>query len=219
MVDSGVVRMTKKCPYGECGYTSDSEKGIAVHHAKVHGKSIAKDEKICEVCGDEFETYIDSRSCGRECAGDIISQVKMTEGHIVECPNCNTEKRVPDWIYEKYTENGNYFYCDMECKIEYMTGRTQEESHGWMGGYDEFYGDNWSEMKRRVLDRDNHSCRVCGDGVEKLGKEPDVHHITPKREFDVVEESNTMDNLISLCSVHHGKVEGGAIECPEVNNE
>lgn len=211
--------MTEACPYDGCGYTSESAKGVSVHHAKSHGKSIAKKEKTCVVCGDTFETYIDSKSCGRECAGSVISQSKLTEGHNVECESCGDDIRVPDWKYEWNVSRGSNFYCDIDCKSDFMRGKTQEESIAWKGGYDEYYGDNWSEMRKRILVRDDYSCRVCGVGVEELGKNPDVHHIIPKREFEVPEESNTMKNLISLCSVHHAKVECGKIACPEVNNE
>lgn len=211
--------MMLKCPQNNCNYESDSEKGIAVHHKKMHGTSIAKEEKTCIVCGDIFESYIDARACSRECTGQVISKAKTKKGHVVECEECGSNIRVPNWKYKWNIDRDLNFYCDLGCKADYQTGVTQEDHHNWKGGYDDYYGDNWSEMRKRVLERDNHSCRVCGISKDKLGKEPDVHHIKPRREFDVVENSNTMDNLIALCTKHHGKVEYGVIECPEVNNE
>lgn len=210
--------MSGICPYDGCNYES-SPQGVKIHHAKIHDESLAKDEKICEVCGDEFETYVDARSCGRDCAGDIISQEKIVDGHIVECFWCDDDIRVPPWKYEWNNDRGLKFYCDLDCKADYQDSIHAEDHPNWKGGYSPNYGCNWSEIRNKVRDRDNSSCQICGVSKDELGKEPDVHHIKPIREFDIPEKANTMDNLVCLCSQHHQKVECGKIPCPEVNNE
>jgi len=65
------------------------------------------------------------------------------------------------------------------------------------------FGRGYTEARRRGLHRDNHQCRVC-DSKEQLH----CHHIKPRRTFDDVSESNTVDNLITLCPTCHGKFEG-----------
>jgi len=51
------------------------------------------------------------------------------------------------------------------------------------------------KKKERVLLRDNHKCRICGE-IENL----QVHHIIKKSEGG----SNELVNLITLCSHCHG---------------
>lgn len=72
------------------------------------------------------------------------------------------------------------------------------------------YGANWNKQRRKCLERDGHECRICGDGVEEIGREPAVHHITPRSEFDESEwrQYNDLSNLITLCPSHHGQLEG-----------
>ena len=52
------------------------------------------------------------------------------------------------------------------------------------------------DWRKKVLERDNHKCVVCGTGPKYLN----VHHLIPSEfkdfEFDV-------DNGITLCPSHH----------------
>ncbi|WP_306438828.1 HNH endonuclease [Natronococcus pandeyae] len=45
-----------------------------------------------------------------------------------------------------------------------------------------------------------------------MGREPDVHHITPVREFENPQRAHTVDNLISLCRSCHRLAEIGSID-------
>lgn len=53
----------------------------------------------------------------------------------------------------------------------------------------------WSDLRKAVIERDNHRCRICGrDGVEaKLN----VHH------KDICRDHNYYSNLVTLCSDCH----------------
>lgn len=66
-------------------------------------------------------------------------------------------------------------------------------------------------VRERIRERDSNTCQICGLGEDDLGRKPDVHHITPRREFDDVTKSNTEDNLIQLCRPCHRKAECGEI--------
>jgi DEAD/DEAH box helicase domain-containing protein len=75
------------------------------------------------------------------------------------------------------------------------------------------YGPNWPAQRDRARDRDGYHCRHCG-ASERDGREHDVHHITPFRAFgyvrgvnDFYELANRLDNLITLCSACHRRVE------------
>ena len=55
-------------------------------------------------------------------------------------------------------------------------------------------------IRKAVILRDRCKCRECGKSNTKL----EVHHIKPRR----LNGSNTLDNLITLCSTCHQKTEG-----------
>lgn len=77
------------------------------------------------------------------------------------------------------------------------------------------YGPNWSKQRRKCLDRDSRTCRVCRTHEDELGRELSVHHITPRTEFDDGEwrQMNATSNLISLCPTCHGRNEGKHTDC------
>ncbi|MDY6819480.1 MAG: HNH endonuclease signature motif containing protein [Halobacteriales archaeon] len=81
----------------------------------------------------------------------------------------------------------------------------------WRGGFVHDFGENWFEMRDRVRDRDE-ICQACGeDGSTTL---LDVHHIVPRREFEVPEHANTMVNLVLLCRPCHTTAEQNMAYCP-----
>ncbi|MCD6286118.1 MAG: DEAD/DEAH box helicase [Anaerolineae bacterium] len=75
------------------------------------------------------------------------------------------------------------------------------------------YGPEWPEIRGKILDRDGHQCRLCGERAA-----PDhpleVHHLTPLRAFlarytrPVARRlAHAPENLLSLCPVCHRQVE------------
>lgn len=81
-------------------------------------------------------------------------------------------------------------------------------------------GEDWNEIRADVLERDGFRCRICGVSTETA--QLDVHHIISRRFIyqhpfcSITEHANVMENLITLCSSHHGSVEQGAIELEEM---
>lgn len=76
------------------------------------------------------------------------------------------------------------------------------------------YGVNWTKQRTRCLERDDYTCRVCGTGQSEIGREPAVHHITPRSQFDgTPREMNALDNLVTLCPECHGRLEGEYEHC------
>jgi hypothetical protein len=61
----------------------------------------------------------------------------------------------------------------------------------------------YEKMRDAVLHRDDNSCRVC-----KQREDLNVHHIKPRRKFDDIIDSHTLDNLVCLCRECHGLFEG-----------
>jgi DEAD/DEAH box helicase domain-containing protein len=72
------------------------------------------------------------------------------------------------------------------------------------------YGPEWPKVRLAVRKRDQFKCQVCG--VLESNREHDVHHKIPFRAFiqnGVVnrEQANRLENLTTLCSGCHKKVE------------
>jgi DEAD/DEAH box helicase domain-containing protein len=75
------------------------------------------------------------------------------------------------------------------------------------------YGPNWVEQRDLARARDGHCCQHCG-APERRGRQHDVHHLRPFREFgyspganEAYLEANQLRNLVTLCSTCHRQAE------------
>jgi hypothetical protein len=82
-------------------------------------------------------------------------------------------------------------FCDRKCMTLYTRGANH---HGWMGGKScEPYPPTFNKgFKRKIRDRDNHLCAVCGKKNATC-----VHHI------DYCKETTIEGNCITLCGHCH----------------
>ena len=125
----------------------------------------------------------------------------------IRCESCGALIENPKWL--------NRRFCNLVCYglwiSEHLTG---ENAVNWQGGYEPYYGPNWKSQRRKARRRDGYSCRYCGITEHELGRELDVHHIIPFREFGLgqYKEANRLENLISLCPIHHHKQERGSLD-------
>jgi DEAD/DEAH box helicase domain-containing protein len=85
----------------------------------------------------------------------------------------------------------------------------------WQFEADFSRGPNWDKQRELARRRDGFRCRHCG-APERTGRQHDVHHLLPFREFDYVAgrndrylQANELDNLITLCSGCHRLAEAG----------
>ena len=67
--------------------------------------------------------------------------------------------------------------------------------HEWEGA--SYYGEEWTEVRAAVLERDERKCRVCGKGGRV-----EVHHIRPHQPG----RPHELPNLITLCATCHRQV-------------
>jgi DEAD/DEAH box helicase domain-containing protein len=67
------------------------------------------------------------------------------------------------------------------------------------------YGPNWDKQKEAARKRDNYICQNCG--ALEDGRAHDVHHKTPFRAYESIEEANRLDNLVTLCPNCHRRAE------------
>jgi DEAD/DEAH box helicase domain-containing protein len=75
------------------------------------------------------------------------------------------------------------------------------------------YGPSWDKARNAARARDGYRCRSCG-APERGGRQHDVHHLRPFREFSYVrgvndndQIANALDNLITLCTACHHRAE------------
>lgn len=76
------------------------------------------------------------------------------------------------------------------------------------------YGPNWQAQRYLAREREGFRCADCRISEEELGRELDVHHKIPFREFGYVPglndgylAANNLENLIALCSSCHHRNE------------
>lgn len=142
---------------------------------------------------------------------ELIGEIETLQEELGKIPTIYDIKENGKYSYSSYrNEFGLWENAMEEVGIDYERYESGEEHWAWKGGY-EYRGPNWSEARRKVLNRDNHSCRTCGREKEKLGRNPDVHHIKPVLEWDVEREYAEMNdgsNLICLCRKCHLNLEG-----------
>lgn len=87
-------------------------------------------------------------------------------------------------------------------------GRRGSRNKWWRGGHTRYRGGDWYSARQAALERDNHTCQICGITEEEYrqksgGRGLSVHHKEPYY-FD---QQNLVDNLESLCQPCHIKLE------------
>ena len=179
----------------------------------------------CDIRGDTFE-YYPSQKPGEYCARCVETEGWRTvpryrgeansrwKGGKEErtCSVCsNPVRRHPSMF------SGGAVLCSNSCRSTWLSETFTGEGHpNGKGGDVGPYGRGWAAIRRAALERDDHRCRLCGAGRQELGRNPDVHHIVPVREFLripvlTVADAHTLDNVVSLCVGCHRKADGGRV--------
>ncbi|MBC8450159.1 MAG: DEAD/DEAH box helicase [Chloroflexi bacterium] len=75
------------------------------------------------------------------------------------------------------------------------------------------YGPNWAAQRDLARARDGYQCQHCR-APERPGRQHDVHHLRPFREFgyapgenEAYREANRLENLVTLCPTCHRQAE------------
>lgn len=175
----------------------------------------------CTHCSKEFARIPSRRKtpfCSREC-DNAWKRAHPLKGEaspryntiLVQCANCGRGVRRQRWQAKGY----NRSFCNMKClgqwRSQYAVG---ENGANWRGGYAEYYGPDWLKQRRAARERDQYTCQRCGVTEVDMGRELDVHHTRPFREFgykpgenDHHKAANELANLVSLCGLCHHAVE------------
>lgn len=168
--------------------------------------SAAREAAECERCGGAFEYYPSDKegvycpSCVAE-SNDFLGTPYaelLDVDHVTRACECCGEalQLLPSTVRQGYGR-----FCSNECLYEWMSADKTA-----------VYNGRWREVRRRVLERDDHRCQKCGRTPAEIGREPDVHHIKPVRTFDDPQDSHKCDNLVALCPRCHATAEHGNME-------
>ncbi len=168
--------------------------------------SDAGESAECKRCGDTFEYYPSNKDgvyCP-SCVADSDDFLGTPYADLLDvdriartCEYCEQEMHVlPSTVRQ-----GHGRFCSNECLYAWLS---EDETA--------VYDGRWREMRRQVLERDNHRCQKCGETAEEIGREPDVHHIRPVRTFDAPQNAHVLDNLVALCPSCHATAEHGNME-------
>lgn len=176
--------------------------------------SDAKETAECRLCDDEFEYYPSDKdgvfcpACVEEAEAFLgTPSYELREIERVErtCENCGV---VSEYLKTE-VDRGRGRFCDRDCHSEWMSENwVGENHHAWLGTDSTgWYTGKWWRVRREVLERDGHACRLCGTTRDELGQEPDVHHIEPIRTFEDPQDAHTLDNVVCLCKSCHNVAE------------
>lgn len=184
-----------------------------------------KETTECELCGDEFE-YYPSEKEGLYCP-TCVENERWRSTPVVEGkkhPRWNGGKRelacaVCNETIERYPSGmtGEVTVCSEECRGSWLSESFTGDGHpNWKGGGNEPYGKGWNSVRQQALERDGYSCVICSKTEEEIGRNPDVHHITPVRAFIESdryrkEDAHYLENVVSLCIDCHRKADFGKI--------
>jgi 5-methylcytosine-specific restriction endonuclease McrA len=183
----------------------------------------AQDAAECVDCGTEFEYYPSDKdgvycaACVAEASGLLPENpAESVEKLSIPCKYCGSVLR----RYPSAVESSSYgAFCDLNCYGNWLSENVVGESHHqWEGGTIN-YGAGWWQTRKKALRRDNFRCQNCGRTSEKIGRNPDVHHLTPVREFEKPSDAHTLGNVISLCRRCHRLVEADVIDSPVTSIE
>lgn len=186
----------------------------------------------CELCGEEFE-YYPSEKEGLYCSTCVEEENWRHRPSIEgdDNPRWNGGKveldcEVCGETVERYPSNvtGEVTVCGEECRTAWLSDAFTKSGHpNWKGGGNGAYGKGWSRVRRKALERDGYECVVCAKTSEEIGRNPDVHHITPVRLFAESESHSKTDahylaNVASLCVECHRKAEFGKLSKRELRS-
>jgi hypothetical protein len=176
----------------------------------------ARETTDCERCGDQFEYYPSDKK-GVYCSECVEESDEFLGDHYAEVHDIEPETRTCEYCDEEFDilpcflRLGGGRFCSAGCRNSWLSDQ-------WGDG-EAVYNGNWRPVRRAALERDGHQCQNCGDGPEEIGREPDVHHLKPVREFDDPQDAHELSNVVCLCPQCHAFVEHGTIPTSEVRPE
>ena len=194
-------------------FCDDCDSNAGKHNGNWKG---AMETSTCKICSESFKYYPSNKEgtycqdCVDEAEG-LLPENPQQKGprKTIFCRSCGSELEARPSEVQNKTRG---FFCGQECYGEWLSDNiVGPDHHQWEGGPID-YGQSWWSVRRAARERDDYKCQHCGRDKLELGRNPDVHHLTPVREFEQPENAHTLDNVITLCRSCHRRAEEGKIE-------
>lgn len=206
-------------PKSRLAYCDDCDPNAGANNGNWNG---AKASEMCRTCGSNFSYYPSDKDgvyCSDcvESASGLLPENPATENRVsVPCEFCDTTVETHPSHAENRTRG---VFCDLGCYGAWLSENVVGENHHqWEGGNLD-YGRKWWRIRRKALERDEHTCQHCGKAKDEIGRNPDVHHVERVRSFDEPVEAHTLDNVVTLCRSCHRNAEAGNIATPTPSAE
>lgn len=195
------------CP--SCTESFDRESDMKRHHAMSHGESISGFKTECENCEQilikRVKEHAEGNSfCDQSCMGEWRSE-NLTGSNAPNWQDKNVELLCPvcESIFEtNEADSDRRKYCSRECSGKVLTG---EDNPNWSGGYNDYYGSDWIDMRDKIRKRDENICQSCE--FSSSDNPIPVHHIIPVRLFDNPNDAHYEENLVQVCRSCHPTIE------------
>jgi DEAD/DEAH box helicase domain-containing protein len=189
---------------------------IYLHESQVYlVEDLDLQNKIATLHQAELDFYTEDLSETTVNLVELIQQ-KPIQGAIASYGDLQVTTQVVGFRRIKWITNEHLEICPLDLpptklltkgywlSIENETVERLKEQRLWSNQPND-YGSNWKTLKEQVHLRDGYRCQVCG--VRESERAHDVHHKVPFRRFLSALEANQPDNLITLCTKCHQKVE------------
>jgi len=185
----------------------------------VSGREHPQSDRVeveCSWCSESFDR---PRSRAEKfetqfCSGECESEWKSVNLIGQENPNWSRETTECSWCDAKIKVVPSRFdvaeklFCSSDCYGNWLSENVTGDSHpNFKGGYRQYYGDEWEQVREEIRNRDGGVCQACGKSRDDNGRRLSVHHIVPVREFDDPNEAHTHNNLVQVCDDCHPKLE------------
>lgn len=207
-------------------YYNWSEKKGGKHYCSKKCRSIGQSERqtgktrspratvTCSACGKEYEVLLSEyeRALERNQQDWYCSHKCHSPGPVtVHCDWCGKEFEISRRYYnhrEKKGYEGGPF-CSSDCMQEWQSEVcVGPNSSNWHGGssFEPYDPDFDKKLRKRVRQRDNYKCQLCGktqeDNLEEHGRRLCVHHV------DYSKDNHSLNNLVTLCHPCHSQTNG-----------
>ena len=191
-----IDRVQKKCLF--CGklfgaHQCQAERRKYCSYECANKAAVKEEIRVCAYCGDPFTVNPSSPNicCSWECrvARSKTSDWPLSKKILRQCVQCGKEFWKKPSDIKRWPGSGKF--CSRSCKVDSQRIDNSTEPS--------FYGSGeWLQARKRILERDNHTCQECGFA----GKRLHVHHKELKRNGGTEDDSN----LVTLCPACHLRV-------------
>ncbi len=111
--------------------------------------------------------------------------------------------------------HNNVNHCSRKCydKVTNKIHKIGEKNYRWHGDPCNYRGSKWPKIRKKIYERDNYTCQICGkhknEGIRLV-----AHHKIPRALGKKISEDigininiDNAHNLVTLCASCHAKIE------------